>query len=112
MVINKDPDWDRKKAARERANQTEDEQKENMLDQMRQESIGVIALALMYAKNFEELGYDVTRCIITANQNTQILEAAYNKGYEDGLSKGRRLGHEEYKRNKDLHDGNGGGFNG
>ena len=64
-----------------------DEQKERMLAQMREESLTVICLAYMYAKNFEETGVDITTRWATMEQQNKILQEVYNRGYKDALQK-------------------------
>lgn len=64
--------------------------KKKMLDAIAKESDAVIALAYMYAKNFEEVGFDVTRRMITAEKNVQYLESVYKKGVDDTLERIRK----------------------
>ena len=80
---------------------TEDEQKESLISELRKESVSIICLALMYAKNFEETGEDLTQRLINVNQNADLLQRIYNKGYEDGMIKGR-----EMERDKQTNKGN------
>ena len=106
MVINRiadrKPGWKEREAAEEKCNMTENERKELLLEELKKERSDILCLALMYAKNFEELGYDTTRCIITANQNSEILEAAYKKGFDDGITKGRTVEREQIEKNYKL----------
>ena len=73
---------------------SEDEQKENMLDQLRSESLAIICLATIYAKSFENLGIDVTHAWETAEQQGEILRGYYNKGYKEGYIAGIAKGKE------------------
>lgn len=104
MVVNRDPNYVKPIV------KTEDEQKEALISELRKESVSIICLALMYAKNFEETQEDLTKRLINVNQNADLLQRVYNKGYEDGLSKGREMKHE----NKGNSNSNiiGSGFNG
>lgn len=97
MVINNDPNYEKKKHAEEKLNRSEEVQKEALISELRKESVSVICLALMYAKNFEETGEDLTKRLINANQNADLLQRVYNKGYMEGLSKGRKLEREKNK---------------
>ena len=90
MIISRDPASDKRKEMERQLSRPEDERKEELLNELRKESLSVIVLAFMYAKNFEETGEDVTRRLITANQNVQTLEAAYRKGVDDTLARIRR----------------------
>lgn len=96
MVINNDPNYEKKKRAEERLNRPEDEQKEEIISKMREESVSILCLALMYAKNFEETGEDLTRCLINVEKNADILQQVYNKGYAEGYRKG--VEHEHIQR--------------
>lgn len=111
MVINKDPNYKKKKEAEEKLNRPEDERKEELISKLRKESVSIICLALMYAKNLEETGEDITRRLINANQNADILQRVYNKGYEEGLYKGRELEREK-QNNKGTNNTIGSSFNG
>ena len=90
MVINKDPNYEKRKQAEKKLNTPEDLQKEALIAELRKESVSVICLAMMYAKNFEETQEDLTRRLINVEQNTDLLQRIYNKGYEEGYDKGRR----------------------
>lgn len=89
MVINNDPNYEKRKAAEEKLNRSEEEVKEELIGELRKESTGILCLALMYAKNFEETGEDLTQRLITVEQNANLLEAMYKKGVDDTI---RRLG--------------------
>ena len=99
MVINKDPDYEKKKQAEEKLNRSEDERKEALIAELRKESVSILCLALMYAKNLEETEEDITQRLITTNQNADLLQRVYNKGYEDGIRKGRELEREKKQSN-------------
>lgn len=66
---------------------SEDERKDKMLAQLRNESLSIICLAYMYAKNFEETGFDVTTKWATMEEQNRILQEVYNRGYKDALQK-------------------------
>ena len=102
MVINNDPDYELKKKAQERLNRTEEERKDALFAELRNESVSIICLAVVYAKNFEEIGEDVTKKWETVQQQTAILEKAYNKGFEEGVIKGREAEREQIKKNYKL----------
>lgn len=110
VVINNDPNYEKKKEAEEKLNRSEDERKEALIAELRKESASIICLALMYAKNLEETGEDITRRLINVNQNADLLQKVYNKGYEEGLYKGRELEREK-QNNKGTNNTIGGGFN-
>lgn len=63
--------------------------KQAILDAMSEQDDVVLLLAYTYAMNFVEIGEDVTKKWITTQQQTDILQAAYNKGYEDALAKSK-----------------------
>lgn len=91
MVIQqRSEEYERRKRAEERLNRPEDVQKEAFLSELRKESASVICLAMMYAKNFEETGEDLTQKLINVNENAHLLQRIYNKGYEDGFAKGQK----------------------
>ena len=99
MIINNDPDYERKKAAYDRLNRSEDELKESLLNNLRQESAAIISLACIYAKKFEETGMDVTERWETAEQQMAILQSYFNKGYvqgyQEGVTNGKKMEREE-----------------
>lgn len=64
-----------------------EEQKAKMLEQLGQESLSIICLAYMYAKNFEETGVDITTRWATMEQQNKILQEVYSRGYKDALQK-------------------------
>ena len=103
MIVNRDPKYVKPIV------KTEDERKEELILKLREESVSIICLALMYAKNFEETGEDLTRRLINANQNAELLQRIYNKGYEEGLIKGREL---EREKNRNHNNANGNGPDG
>lgn len=92
MVVKSTPEQRQQRINEERMRTPEDIQKENMLSELRKESMTVVALAYMYAKNFETLGFDVTRCLMTAEQNVKYLEAAYKQGVDDTIARYRDKG--------------------
>lgn len=85
MVINKEK-------PKEPVQETPWELKERLLREISEQSVGVIALAHVYAKNFESLGVDVTKAWITTEQQTRVLEAVYKKGVDDTIFRLRNEG--------------------
>ena len=105
MIIN-DPELYKKKMDEERRLCVADDQRKEMFwSELKNESLGVITLAVMYAKNFEETGEDLTKCLINVDKNADLLQRVYNKGYEEGIYKGREL-EREYQKNKGNHNNN------
>ena len=97
MVVYDPEGYKKKKDEERRLSTPEDVKKERLLNEFRKESASIILLAFMYAKNFEEMGYDITEKWVTAQQQSEVLEKAqkkyYLEGYEFGFTKGR-----EYER--------------
>ena len=85
MVINKEK-------PKEPVQETPWELKERLLREISEQSVGVIALAHVYAKNFERLGVDVTKAWVTTEQQTRVLEAVYKKGVDDTIFRLRNEG--------------------
>ena len=98
MVINNDTNRAKQKEAEAKLSRSDDEIKNEIFEKMRAESVAVITLAYYYAKNFEETGADITKRWQTMQEQNSILQLAYNKGYEEGLAKGREM--EREKQNK------------
>ena len=102
MIINQDPDYERKKAAQERLNRSEEEVKEELLNKLREESTSIISLACIYAKKLEETGIDITERWETAERQAEILREFFNRGYRkglvDGISKGKEIERAEAKQ--------------
>ena len=61
--------------------------KSAILEALSEQDDVVLMLAYSYAQNFVEIGEDVTKKWITTQQQTALLQAAYNKGYEEALAK-------------------------
>ena len=59
------------------------EVKESIIAELRKQPDAVLTLAYMYAKGYDLVGEDVTSAWVNAYQNTQVIETAYRKGYED-----------------------------
>ena len=78
---------------------SESEQKEIMLNSLRNESLSIICLASMYAKKFEETGIDITERIATVEQQSAVIQNIYNQGYkkgfEEGIARGKKMEREE-----------------
>ena len=88
MIINHDPESEKKKAFEEKLNRSEDEQKDSMLSELRDEPTAIICLAVMYAKMFEQVGFDVTERWKTAEHQISIIQKIYNEAYSKGLNEG------------------------
>ena len=99
MVIRNDPEYEKRRAVQQRLEQPEDERKEELIAQMREEPMSVLGLAMFYAKNFEKYGVDITEKWITTQQQMAVLQQIFNRGYEEGLSKGRGLEREQIEKN-------------
>lgn len=63
------------------------EKKEELLKELEKENLQVLMTAYMYAKGLNMYGEDVTRKILTATENTAMLDKAYQKGYYDAMEK-------------------------
>lgn len=74
------------------------EEKDRLLIELSHESMGVVALAYVYAKNFERFGVDVTDKWITTEQQNTVLEAVYKKGVDDTIMRLRSEGKLTNKR--------------
>jgi len=106
MVINKsNPN---KYASTNKIEKTEEQKKEEILEILRQESASLLALAHLYVKKFEETGSDITEKWTVAMEQNEILQQIYNRGYEDGISKGKELERENIQRAIDSINANGG----
>jgi len=57
--------------------------KEKLFAELEKQSDAFITLAYMYARGYDMAGEDVTKAWTNAVRNTQIIEAAYRRGYED-----------------------------
>lgn len=68
----------------------DDVRKERLLAEMRKRSVDLITLALVYADNFELTTTDVTKRWETTKMQTDALQAAYNKGFSDGVERERQ----------------------
>lgn len=98
MVINNDPDYEKKKAFQEKLAEGEFVRRRRLLDQFMDCSSSIIALAFMYAKNFEATGYDITEKWVTAERQADILQQVYNKGYKEGMIQGQIEGKKRYEK--------------
>ena len=95
MIANTDPAHEKRKALEQK---TEDEQKEELIAELRQESVSVIGLAVMFARGFNQTGEDLIRGW-TIEQQARIIQSQYNAGYRagyiDGVAKGKEYEREE-----------------
>ena len=98
MVIDRNPNIPKQKEAERKLAMSDDERKDSLLEKLRAESTSIVLLAYMYAKNFEETGADITERWTTMEQQNAVLQKVYNKGYEDGIDKGKELEREKNKR--------------
>ena len=103
MVIDKNPNSERIKEFEQVLAKTDDERKIELLTKLLDESVSIIALAYMYAKNLEEIGEDVTTRWQTMEQQNRGLKAAYDKGYIEGIDKGKELEREFIKKGRIIH---------
>lgn len=90
---------------------TEEERKEEMLEELRKESMSIICLACVYAKKLEETGMDITEKWETAERQSEIIQNFYYQGYEngfkDGIHKGKeieRAEHMQMQQDEYRHD--------
>ena len=99
MIVDKDENSLRNKANAERLNIPEDERKEQLLSELRQESLSIISLAYVYAKNFEETGMNITEKLILTEQQANALQQYHDKVFQQGVNYGVEKGR-EYERAK------------
>ena len=102
MVVKPTAEQIKNRENEEKLRQSQVDAKDKLLDELRSESLGVIALAAMYAKNFEALGFDITERWVTAQQQGDAVEKIYQKGYADGILKGREIEGETIKKRLDI----------
>lgn len=102
MIIHDSSAYEKKKEEEKRLNRDEDELKEQFLQELRKESVSIICLASLYAKNFEEIGIDVTKKWETTQQQTDALEIAYKKGYSEGILKGMEAERELIEKTEEI----------
>lgn len=106
MIINHDPYYEKRREAQKKLEDGEVVRKERMLDELRKESVGVICLAAMYAKGFEETGENITKAWQTAEQQMEIIQCNFNKGYKagyiDGIVKGKEIERQERAERAEL----------
>ena len=91
MIVHDPEGYEKKKDEERRMNTPDDVKKERLFEEFRKESVSIIYLAFMYAKNFGEMGYDITEKWVTAEQQAEVLQTvqkkAYLEGYEYGFTK-------------------------
>lgn len=102
MVVKPTEEQIKQRENEARLKRSQDEVKERLLNDLRNESLGIIALAAMYAKNFESLGFDITERWVTAEQQGEAVEKIYKKGYADGLLKGREIEGETIRKKMEI----------
>ena len=94
MVINKTP---QKKVVEK----TEEERKEELIDQLRGYSLSVLTLAAMYANDYQHTGRDITKDLEDAQEREAVFHMIYKEGYKDGyiygLAEGKELERTETK---------------
>jgi len=64
--------------------------KQAILDLMKDMPLQLLQVAYSYAKNYVELGVDITKTWDTATRNADALEKAYKKGYYEGFKRAER----------------------
>ena len=62
----------------------------DLINELEKYNIGLLELALLYARNFEDFGEDITKKWETAEEQREKLQEIYNKGYEDGFYERRK----------------------
>lgn len=102
MVVKPTPEQIKQRENEERLKKSQVDAKDKLLNELRNESLGVIALAAMYAKNFEALGFDLTERWVTAEQQGEAVERVYQKGYADGVIKGREIEGETIRKKMEI----------
>ncbi len=58
-----------------------------LINELSKMSPTVIAIAYLYAINYTLYGEDVTKEWLTATQNANALEKAYQEGYHDAITR-------------------------
>lgn len=93
MIVQRDPN------EKKPVEKTEEESKEDLLGELRKESLATISLACVYAKKLEETGMDITERWATAEQQSEIIQNFYYQGYEkgfnDGIARGKEIERQE-----------------
>ena len=107
MVVKSNPKHKQQRENERRLIVIEEEQKRKLLENLKGESVTIITLAYMYAKNFEETGADITEKWKTMEEQNTILQGIYNKGYEEGFRKGRELEREKNSKNNNIRNNDG-----
>jgi len=102
MVVETNPDIERNRENERRLNRSKDERKEELLNELRNESFSVICLAYMYAKNFDAVGVDITEKIIDTDRQASVIEMVYQKAYEEGVLKGREVEGEAIRKKMEI----------
>lgn len=64
---------------------TQDQVKQQLIDELSKESVTVLTLSLLYARGYDIVGENITTAWTNAVRNNQIIEAAYERGYNDCL---------------------------
>ena len=88
MVIDRSPRAKIQRENEKKLLRSDDEKKEEMLNDLRKESVSIINLAHIYAQGYKVYGFDVTKALETAEEQTAVLERIYNEGYRAGYSEG------------------------
>ena len=102
MVVKPTEEQIRQRETEKKRKQAEENARNNLLDELRNESLGVLTLAVMYAKNFETLGFDITERWVTAEQQGEAVEKIYQRGYADGVIKGREIESETIRKRMEV----------
>ena len=102
MVIQSDEKYQERKALEAKMQEGDEVKKDRLFAEMRKYSTSLLTLSLLYAKNFEETGADITKKWMVAMEQNEILQRVFNKGYEEGIEKGREIYLEELKRKEEI----------
>jgi hypothetical protein len=100
MVVNSDPSRKRQLELERELNIPEDVRKDAMFAEMRKESLSLITLAYMYAKNFAETGLNITERWTVALEQNELIQRVYDKGYTEGYAEGVQKGRELERKKK------------
>ena len=63
-----------------------EERKKRILEELSKFDADILALACMYAQGYKLSGEDVTKTWVNVIQNNQFIEDLYRRGYEDAFN--------------------------
>lgn len=102
MVVKPTPEQIKARENERKRKQAEETARENLLEELRKESLAILTLAVMYAKNFATLGFDITERWVTAEQQGDAVDKIYQRGFADGILKGREIEGETIKKRLEV----------